>query len=220
MVDSVLSAAGSNAANQAAAAKNKLTTDKTQFLTLLTAQLKNQDPLSPMDSTEFTNQLVQYSAVEQQINMNANLATLITLAQQNVLAAASSYVGKAIQATSDKAPLQSSQMNASYNLSGNTASTTIVVRDSAGEVVYAKQGETQAGKHLFQWDGKPVGVQQMPDGPYTLTVTALGADGKAVDSSTTVYGTVTSATIDPTTNETLLNMGAVGVPLSKVVAVG
>src|SRR5262245_13291727 len=66
MVDQVSGTAGSDAATAAAASKNKLTTDKTQFLTLLTAQLKNQDPLSPMDSTEFTNQLVQYSAVEQQ----------------------------------------------------------------------------------------------------------------------------------------------------------
>src|SRR5436190_23448556 len=104
MVTAVSSSAGSDAAKNAAAAQSKLTTDKTQFLTLLTAQLKNQDPLSPMDSTEFTNQLVQYSAVEQQININSNLSTLITLTQQNVLAGASSYVGKAIQATSDKAP--------------------------------------------------------------------------------------------------------------------
>src|SRR5215469_588525 len=84
------------AAQQATTSQNQLNADKTQFLTLLTAQLKNQDPLSPMDSTEFTNQLVQFSAVEQQININSNLATLISLTQQNVLAGASAYVGKAI----------------------------------------------------------------------------------------------------------------------------
>ena len=105
-------------------------------------------------------------------------------------------------------------------VSGNASSATVVVRDSTGAVVYAAQGETAAGKHLFQWNGKTAGGQQMPDGSYDLTVTALGSDGKAVDTTTTVYGTVTSATIDPSTNETLLNMGAVGVPLSKVVAVG
>ncbi len=220
MVTQVSGTAGTDAAAAAAASQKKLTTDKTQFLTLLTAQLKNQDPLSPMDSTEFTNQLVQYSAVEQQISINANLGTLITLGQQNVLAGASAYVGKAIQASSDQAPLQSGSMNASYDLSGNADSSTIVVRDATGAVVYSQQGETKAGKHLFQWDGKTAGGQQMPDGAYTLTVTALGSDGTPVDATTTVYGTVTSATIDQTTSETKLNMGSVSIPLSKVVAVG
>jgi flagellar basal-body rod modification protein FlgD len=220
MVDAITSAAGANAANKATGDQAKLTADKTQFLTLLTAQLKNQDPLSPMDSTEFTNQLVQYSAVEQQININANLATLITLAQQSSLSNAANYIGKAIQATSDKAPLQNGQLTASYKLSANATNTTIVVRDATGAVVHAKIGETKAGSYIFQWDGKTAGGQQLPDGAYTVTVTALSGDNTPVDTSTTVYGEVTSVTTDPKTNETILRMGPVNIPLSKVVAVG
>ncbi len=213
-------AAGSNAAKKSAADQAKLTADKTQFLTLLTAQLKNQDPLSPMDSTEFTNQLVQYSAVEQQITMNANLSTLITLTQQSVLSASSNYVGKAIQATNDIAPLQNSELHTSYTLSGNSSSTTVVVRDADGNVVHTEIGETKAGTYTMAWDGKTSGGQQMPDGAYSVTVTALGKDNAPVEVKQTVYGQVTSVTTDPDTNETLLRMGQVSVPISKVVAVG
>ncbi len=216
----ITAAAGSNAAKKSTADQAKLTADKTQFLTLLTAQLKNQDPLSPMDSTEFTNQLVQYSAVEQQININANLSTLITLTQQSVLSASSNYVGKAIQATSDTAPLQNSELHSSYTLSGNSQSTTIVVRDADGNVVDSAIGETKAGTYAFAWDGKSSGGQQMPDGAYSVTVTALGKDNAPVEVKQTVYGQVTSVTTDPDTNETLLRMGTVSVPISKVVAVG
>lgn len=220
MVDAVTANAGSNAANKSQADQAKLTADKTQFLTLLTAQLKNQDPLSPMDSTEFTNQLVQYSAVEQQININANLSTLITLTQQSVLSGSSNYVGKAIQATNDVAPLQNGELHASYKLSGNTQSTTIVVRAADGTVVHSEVGETKAGTYTLAWDGKTSGGQQMPDGAYTVTITALGKDNAPVDVTTTVYGQVTSVTTDPDTNETLLRMGNVSVPISKVIAVG
>jgi flagellar basal-body rod modification protein FlgD len=219
-VGTVAATAGTDATKKAAAGQQQLTADKTQFLTLLTAQLKNQDPLSPMDSTQFTNQLVQYSAVEQQININSNLATLITLTQQSVLSGASNYVGKAIQATSDTAPLQNGSLNASYTLSANSQSTTIVIRDATGNVVHSQQGQTKAGTYTLSWDGKTAGGEQMPDGAYTVTITALGQANKPVDTTTTVYGTVTSVTTDPTTNETLLRMGPVAVPLSKVVAVG
>jgi flagellar basal-body rod modification protein FlgD len=173
-----------------------------------------------MDSTEFTNQLVQYSAVEQQITMNANLSTLITLTQQSVLSASSNYVGKAIQATNDIAPLQNSELHTSYTLSGNSSSTTIVVRDADGNVVHTEIGETKAGTYTMAWDGKTSGGQQMPDGAYSVTVTALGKDNAPVEVKQTVYGQVTSVTTDPDTNETLLRMGTVSVPISKVVAVG
>jgi flagellar basal-body rod modification protein FlgD len=212
--------AASQAAQQAQSSQNQLNADKTQFLTLLTAQLKNQDPLSPMDSTEFTNQLVQFSAVEQQININSNLSTLISLAQQGTLSNAVGYVGKAIQADGSDAPLQNGQLTASYTLSGTSASTVITVSDSAGNIVHSENGQTKAGTYSFSWDGKDANGNQLPDGAYTVGVTALGADQSPVTTTTNVFGTVTSVTSDPTTNTTTLNMGAVKVPLTKVLSVG
>ncbi|TAL01063.1 MAG: flagellar hook assembly protein FlgD [Rhodospirillaceae bacterium] len=212
--------AATTAANQAQASSKQLTTDKTQFLTLLTAQLKNQDPLSPMDSTAFTNQLVQFSAVEQQININSNLATLISLSQQSLLSNAANYVGKPIQANISTAPLQNGTLNAAYTLSGTSQNTVITIADSTGKIVNEQTGATTAGAYSITWNGQDSTGKQLPDGAYTVNVTAVGADNKPVTTTTTVYGTVTSVTSDPTTNATTLNMGAVKVPMSDVVSVG
>ena len=84
------------AVNQVTTSKNKLAKDLNSFLTLLTSQLKNQDPLSPMDSSEFTNQLVEFAQVEQQISMNDNLTNLIGLTNQSIVTSAVSYIGKTI----------------------------------------------------------------------------------------------------------------------------
>jgi len=218
-IDALTGIAG-DAAQKASDAKDKLNSDKTQFLTLLTAQLKNQDPLSPMDSTEFTNQLVQFSAVEQQITMNSNLSTMISLAQQGMMANAVNYVGKAIQADITVAPLQNQQLTASYTLDAKSQTTVITIVDATGKIVAAQQGETQPGTYAVTWDGKDRDGNQLPDGPYAVSVTALGANNTPVKSTTSVFGTVTSVTQDPTTGETTLNMGAVKVPLNKIISIG
>ena len=212
--------AGTAAAQQASQSQQQLNADKTEFLTLLTAQLKNQDPLSPMDSTQFTNQLVQYSAVEQQININSNLATLISLTQESITANALNYVGKAVQATGTTAPLQNGQLNASYTLASDSQNTTIAIEDSAGNVVYSATGSTKAGTYPIQWNGQTNGGVQEPDGAYTVTVTAVGANNTTVNVSQTVYGTVTAVTEDPTTNQPDLSLGSVTVPLSSVLGIG
>ena len=212
--------ASAKAAAKASTASSKLSSDKTQFLKLLTAQLRNQDPTAPMDSTQFTQQLVQYSQVEQQIDTNSNLSSLISLTQQNIFASALNYVGKAIQANSDTAPLQNGALTASYKLSGDAQSTTILVRDSTGAIVHSEVGAIKAGAHAFKWDGKSSGGAQLADGNYSVTVTALGANNTPVDSTVSVYGTVTSVVTDPTTNAVTLMMGGVSVPLNKVLAIG
>src|SRR5262245_48791469 len=94
------SSAKTNAANSSNAL-GKLSEDFNNFLTLLTTQLKNQDPLSPMDSTEFTQQLVAFTGVEQQINTNTKLDQLIKLDKAGLMTSAASYIGTEIEATSD-----------------------------------------------------------------------------------------------------------------------
>src|ERR1700744_3366520 len=116
MVGSVTNDTASDAANQAATSQVKLSSDLNSFLTLLTSQLQNQDPLSPMDSTQFTNQLVQFSQVEQQININSNLASLISLTQQSIASNAVNYIGKTIEGPSNNAPLTDGELKASYNI--------------------------------------------------------------------------------------------------------
>src|SRR6201981_1569760 len=106
---SAASQAASNSTSQAAGASKTLSSNFDTFLTLLTTQLQNQDPLSPMDSNQFTQQLVQFSQVEQQINTNDNLKSLITQGANQTGAYAVSYLGKAVTIAGGNAPLANGQ---------------------------------------------------------------------------------------------------------------
>src|SRR6185436_7021719 len=94
----------------------KLAKDLDSFLLLLTSQLKNQDPLSPMDSTEFTNQLTQFAQVEQQININQNLTSLLAATTQNIVSNAVNYIGNTVEGASDQVPMQGGKFKAAYGL--------------------------------------------------------------------------------------------------------
>src|ERR1700761_6145832 len=124
------------------------------FLTLLTTQLKNQDPLSPMDSNEFTQQLVEFSQVEQQINTNTNLQSLITQGQSQGSAMATSYLGKQVTITNGQSGLSNGTANWTYNLGTTAAVTSLSVTNANGQVVYTGSGETTAGDHTFTWNGQ------------------------------------------------------------------
>src|SRR4051812_7043586 len=166
----------------------KLAKDLNSFLQLLTSQLKNQDPLSPMDSTQFTNQLTQFAQVEQQININSNLTNLIGLSRQSIVSSAVNYIGKTIEGQSDQVPLQNGALKAGYGLNSDAKAVTLVVRDDTGNIVFSKPGETLKGVHEFDWDGKDSNGVQLKDGTYTLGVTSEDADGKPVDSYVTAFG--------------------------------
>jgi flagellar basal-body rod modification protein FlgD len=218
MVDSV---ASSTTADAAAAkvdtSKTKLSTDLNSFLTLLTSQLKNQDPLSPMDSTQFTNQLVQFSQVEQQINMNSNLTSLIGLTQQSIASNVVNYIGKTIEGPSNAAPLINGALKASFNLTEDAASAQMAVKDSKGDIVFTKTLDTTKGVHEFNWDGKDSNGIQLADGTYSLQVNALKADGSTLAVGTTVFGKVTGIT--SVSGVTTLLLGNIGIPMTSVLAV-
>jgi len=218
MVDSVTnSKAATDAATKVANSKTKLSSDLNSFLTLLTSQLKNQDPLSPMDSTQFTNQLVQFSQVEQQIGINSNLTSLIGLTQQNIASNVVNYIGKTIEGPSNQAPLINGALRASYNFESKAASVNIAVKNAAGDIVFSKSGNIEAGVHEFTWDGKDSNGIRQKDGTYNLEVTALAADGSTINTSTTVFGKVTGVT--SVNGTTTLLLGNIGIPVTSVLAV-
>ena len=154
MVDVSALTSGTQVQSTEGASRNKLAKDLDSFLTLLTSQLKNQDPLSPMDSTEFTNQLVQFAQVEQSINSNESLTSLISLSQQSIVTNAVNYIGKTVEANTNKVPLQGGQAKMAYNVSADAQSVGIVIRNEAGSIVYSAAGEKTAGMHALDWDGK------------------------------------------------------------------
>lgn len=174
-----------------------LSADMDTFLTLLTTQLQYQDPLDPMDAAEYTNQLVQYSNVEQAIQTNSKLDNLLNLSIYNLGVQATSYVGKTIQAISDVMPLDEGVSKATYTLSKNVSECTVVVKDMEDKVVYTAKGETSSGAHDFIWNGKNINGEQLPDGAYKIEVLTNVPEGETTASvTTTVFGRVTGVASD------------------------
>jgi len=192
------------------------------FLTLLTTQLQNQDPLSPMDSTQFTQQLVAFTGVEQQINTNAKLDQLIALGTTDQTAFATGFLGDQIEATNSQAWVDSGgrATQIGYTLPGTAASVSIQIQNSAGTTVRTLTGNpTSKGHNVVTWDGKNDNGVVQPSGVYNVAVTALGTDGKPLSGVTqSIIGTVTGAAIDPT-NGTQLSIGSITVPISAVTSI-
>jgi flagellar basal-body rod modification protein FlgD len=200
-----------------AADTSKFSTDYSTFLNLLTAQIKNQDPLSPMDTTAWTAQLVQYSSVEQQLKANGYLETIAKNNTQNSMNAAVGYIGKTVTADQDIATQKDGNADWQYALRGEATKATLSVSDSEGKVVWSGDaGDLTTGIHDFSWDGKDSAGKALPEGQYQLSIKATNAAGD-VDAAIGVTGTVTSAAdVDGTV---VLKVGNTSVPLSGVTSV-
>lgn len=205
------------ATSKSAISGTKLAENFDTFLTMLTVQLKNQDPLSPMDSTEFTNQLVQFSAVEQQIASNKNLENLIAVTQTNTKAQAIAYIGHTIEVAGTMVPVQDGKASFSYTLPEEARSIAVVLKDTTGKVVANLNGNTTAGRHEVEWDGRDTNGNVVEDGPYVLSVVATKGDGSSMNVGSTVYGRVTDVAADAT--ETLIAMGKVVAKVEDVLTV-
>ena len=212
-----LTSTSSTAPASTANALNQLSGNFDNFLQLLTTQLQNQDPTSPMSSTQFTQQLVAFSQVEQQINTNSNLQTLISLSQSNGTSNAVSYLGRTVTLTNGEAPLSGGAANWNYTLGTNASTTRLSVTDANNNVVYVGSGQTTAGTHQFTWNGQDNNGTQLPDGTYKLTVSATGSSGVNVSSAVSTSGPVTQVDLSGSTPQ--LMMGGMEFPLSSVSAV-
>ena len=187
------------------------------FLTLLTTQLKNQDPTAPMDSNTFTQQLVEFSQVEQQINTNTNLQTLISQGTSTAGINATTYLGKNVSVTNGNASLSGGQANWSYTLGTAAAASQITITDPTGKVVYTGAGSTTAGNNTFSWNGQDNAGNQLSDGTFKMAVTASAADGSAITTSVASAGTVSQ--IDMTSGTPQLVIGNMEVALTDIAAI-
>jgi flagellar basal-body rod modification protein FlgD len=195
-----------------------LSGDYTNFLTLLTTQLKNQDPLSPMDATQFTQQLVQFSAVEQQINGNKKLDQLIGLQSTANAYGAVGFVGTSIAADSKDIPLQGGKAKFDYTIEKGGGAATLKILDASGNIVMLKQVDSTVGTHPVEWDGTDYFGNQLKDGKYTVAVSYKDLNtGTDIDAGITSYGKVDQAVI--ANGEVFLKMGDVSVPLADVLRI-
>ena len=183
------------------------------FLLLLTTQLKNQSPLDPLDTNQFTQQLVQFAGVEQQLKSNDTLTSILSAMKTTSTANAASYIGLQVTADGSKADLSGGV--ASWNVnSAKAARATITIKDSSGVAVATSTQQLAAGQQSFVWDGKDTTGTPRTSGTYTLSVNAVDASGQSVTVGTDVAGTVTAVNVSGTTP--MLTVGSQTVPLSSV----
>jgi flagellar basal-body rod modification protein FlgD len=166
------------------------------FLQLLTTQLQNQDPTDPLDTNQFTQELVSFSSVEQQINMNNNLSTLISLQQTAQSTAALNFLGTTVTVNGNSAMLGSGEPNPTWNYSLTKPSTVAInVSSASGQLVYSTTQTLQAGNQSFTWNGTDSVGNSWPAGTYTVSITATDATGNTTTVSPQVEGVVTGVDI-------------------------
>ena len=211
-----ISAVGEQAQGQTAKAKSTLAADFDAFLLLLTTQLKHQDPLSPLEPTEFTSQLVQFASVEQQITANENLEKLIGIQNASLASSIIGFVGTDVEYEGSELPLQDGQGKFTYDLSKNAKNVVITISDSAGKLILTKAGERTPGLHEFNWDGKDMNDLLVNDGAYRVTVSPIGFDDEPITTNVHVFGHITGVSL---ADGTKLNAGDVHIPLEKVISI-
>jgi flagellar basal-body rod modification protein FlgD len=205
--------AGSGVPTTSAANKASLAGNFDTFLRILTTQLKNQNPLDPLDTNQFTQQLVQFAGVEQQINMNQQLTTLVALQKATQTTSAMSFLGST--ATVDGTTTKLTNGAASWSFAVDKPSTaTINIKSSNGALAYSGSYPLTPGAQNFNWDGRGNNGVKWPDGDYTLTVTAKDASGATVAVSTEIRGTVDS--VDLTQNPPVLKIGGQSFSLDRI----
>jgi flagellar basal-body rod modification protein FlgD len=205
-----------NAAASAASSADALTSISSnfnEFLTLLTTQLQNQDPSSPMDTSTFTSELAQFAGVEQQVNTNTNLTSLIQLSQTQDLLQGSSLLGDQVSLNSTTLPLQNSVAGLHFT-SPVAQPVQITVQTASGTTVQQQTVYATAGTNLWQWNGQGSAGGLEPDGAYTVAVSSAPAGGKGAALSFTTLGTVTGVTNG--SGGVTLALGASSLPLSAV----
>ncbi|MBU69629.1 MAG: flagellar hook capping protein [Cupriavidus sp.] len=186
----------------------------TQFLTLLTTQLKNQNPLSPMDTNQFTQQLVQFAQVEQQLKSNARLDSIASSAKNSESASLSSYIGKSITTDGITAELGSSGAMWSLSASRAASKATITISDSKNNVVCVQTQHLTAGPQSFSWDGRTSSGLKASAGVYTIKIDAVDASGQKVTVDTGASGRVDG--IDLAGSSPALMVGKNRVPTSAI----
>lgn len=192
---------------------------KDDFLKLLVTQLQKQDPMNPEDPTQFTSQLTQYSSLEQLVNVNTNLQGLTDQQLASTQLTATSYIGKVVNVSGNTLNVsQGSATAGHYSLPADSAVTSLEVYDASGKLINTiSLGSQKTGSHDFTWTGQNTSGQTVADGTYHFTLTAQDATGQAIDTTTSVTGTVNGVSFE--NGKTQLQVGGSSYSLSDLLSV-
>ena len=202
-------------ASQMSTSRSTIADNFDTFLNILTTQLKNQNPMDPLDTNQFTAQLVQFTGVEQQLKTNEYLATLMLAGQNTAKSDAVSYIGKEVTSSGKTGELSAANPAFwAYSAAANAANATITIRDAKGQTVYNQTGPLPAGPGTFRWDGKGSDGNMKPDGIYTIDIQGKDANGQPVKINTASIGVVTA--VDFTGDVPVLTVGTRRVSITDV----
>ena len=171
---------------------HKTNMDQDDFLTILVAQLTHQDPLSPMEDTDMTSQLAEFSSLEQLTNINENVKSLGSSMSQSDMLSAVSFIGKEVKAEGYKVSLEEGNSSTIYYGFGEPVSKiTMNIYDKEGAIVRTVDiGSKEAGSYQYEWDGKNEKGDDLPDGVYGIGILGEDKDGKPVMVQTEISGRV------------------------------
>ncbi|HLA21748.1 MAG TPA: flagellar hook capping FlgD N-terminal domain-containing protein [Pseudolabrys sp.] len=209
----VNTAAASTAATSGVVDNTMIASNFTTFLQLLTTQLKNQNPLEPLDTNQFTQQLVQFAQVEQQMKSNEQLTALVSLEKSAQSTTALAFVGATVVVDGSTAPLSNGRANWTLNVT-KPSTATVTIKDSTGQTAYSGTFSVNPGSQAFAWDGRGNDGRLWPDGNYTLTATGVDANKQPVAISTEVQAQVDS--VDLTQNPPLLSINGQNYTMDKI----
>lgn len=206
------------ASSQLTSSRNTIADNFDTFLTLLTTQLRNQNPLDPLDTNQFTSQMVQFTSVEQQLQTNEFLEALVLSNLSQNYTDAVGFVGKQITASGSTTQLANGSATWNYTIGQASSDVTITVTDSSGNVVHTAQTSVGAGEGQITWDGYDTTGARMPDGTYSITIDARTDSGAYIPVSTRMQGVVSAVDLSGVEPVLIVNGGRVN--LSAIESVG
>jgi len=179
--------------------------------------VQHQDPLSPLEPTEFTGQLVQFASVEQSIATNKHMEDLLAVQNASLASSVVGFIGTEVEAEINNLPVQDGEAHFNYTLSDNAKNVVIAIMDDKGNIKHTKAGELAAGTHDYTWDGKDANGVQVPDGAYIVSVTPIGFTDEPVAVKTVIKADITGVSME--SGSTMLDADGVLIPLEQVLTV-
>jgi flagellar basal-body rod modification protein FlgD len=204
-IDSISQAATTqNATSASSTSKNDEVLGKEDFLTLLVAQLQNQDPLNPDDPTEFTAQLAQFSSLEQLFNLNESMESLVTAYNSSDKLSTLNTIGKEAAYQSSSFSYDGEPVTLGYKLDAQASEVTLALQKDGSTIALLKGTELSKGTHYMTWDGLGSNGQTAPVGDYKIVIQAKAGEGQSVAASPVIRSEVTGVDLDGSNGGTLL----------------